>query len=181
MDGARARPNETVRPGELTRRRFVGVALLAPFVAAVGSAGCAAIAGEHDAETEFLIAPGGDGTFFGWSEITISQRADSVDSAVLQFVVLEVIDPPGTPDLTFISEVVGEAVTPDGRTVVVRRRGMPKNEPSVALDIEHRGDLRSFFADGHTIRIEWRGSVNQRYPFPDGGIRIRVALRVVVD
>ena len=127
------------------------------------------------------MSPRGDGEFFGWSEITISQDVSSVDGARLQFVVLEVLDPPDVPDLTFLKLVTGEAVTPKGRTLVVEKRGMPKNEPSVPLDIVHHGDLREFFPDDHTIRIEWAGVADVNYPFPADGITIRVAMRVVVD
>jgi hypothetical protein len=161
----------------MASRSLVAVAALC-----LGSTGCSFIAGEHDAETRFLLKPRSDASFFGWSEITISEDVNQVDGATLQFVTLEVMEPPDTPDLRFIDFLRGEAVTPEERTLVVEQTDFPQGEPSVSLDIKHTGDLRGFFPDGHTIRVEWTGQTDPTYPsWPAEGFWIRVALRVVVE
>lgn len=147
----------------------------------LGLTGCTSLVGEYDAETRLVVLPTERNDFFGWSEITVAQDVSSVESAEIEFVVLEVEDPSQAPDLTFIEKVRGEAVTPAERTLVVEREGMPRGEPSAPLEIVHRGDLRPFFPDGRKIRIEWSGETNADYPFPPEGIGVRALVRVSVD
>lgn len=137
---------------------------------------------EVDAEAKFLVAPKSDATFFGWSEITIEEDTSAVERATLQAVTVEVMDPPEITDLSFIQGVVGEVVTSTARTKGVEKSPMPKDERVVPLDIVYGDDLRSFFEDGHTIRIEWTGSTNPAFTaWPAEGIWIRVHIIVNVE
>jgi hypothetical protein len=143
--------------------------------------GCASIAGEQSAETKFLVAPHGDGSFWGWSEITIEQDANSVDGAKLNAVTVEPMDEAVASDMTFVQSVLGEAVTSTARTKVVEQPSMPPGERLVSMGIVHEGDLRGFFEDGHTIRVEWSGQTNPSYPWPAEGIWIRVRVFVQIE
>jgi hypothetical protein len=78
--------------------------------------------------------------------------------------------------------VQGEAVTSQARTLIAKRDGMPKGEPNVVLDVIHEGDVRPFFEDGHTVRIEWAGTTNPNFTaWPTGGITVNVKARIVLD
>jgi hypothetical protein len=144
--------------------------------------GCTAVAGDLDADAKFLVKPKGDATFFGWSEITIEQDATSVEQATLRAVTLEVLEPAEITDLGFLQGVAGEVVTSTERTRAVEKTKMPEGERVVPLDILYEGDLRSFFEDGHTIRIEWAGSTNPSFTaWPTEGIWIRAHIIVHVE
>jgi hypothetical protein len=138
------------------------------------------VSGSHDATTEFLVDPKADGTYYGWSEITIQEDARSVKGATLQFARLELPDDSPVTDLTFMQNVKGDLVTPDQRTPVAEKDQMPKDEATVLLDLLYDGDLRQFFPDGHTIRIEWNGSRNPAVTIPPGGLWVNVRVRVNV-
>lgn len=165
------------RFGARTRRFF----LVATTIAALPLMGCNVIAGEHDATTEFLVDPRLDGTFFGWSEITISQDASSVKGATLEFARLELPEDSPADDLTFLQNILGEVVTPDERQPMAKKDVMPEGESIVALDKLYDGDLRRFFPDKHTIRMEWTGSRNPAVEIPEGGLWINVRVRVNVQ
>jgi hypothetical protein len=144
--------------------------------------GCAALAGEQEVEATFVVGPKSDGSFFGWTEITISEDASSADGATLTSVRLELPDPPQAEDLTFLQHIAGEAVTPDDRTLVVKQPRFPAGEVPVGLDVVYGGDLRPFFPDGHTIRIEWTGQTNPAYTaWPEKGIPVRVVAKVEIE
>ncbi|NUQ75237.1 MAG: hypothetical protein HUU21_16930 [Polyangiaceae bacterium] len=148
---------------------------------ALASTGCTSIVGEQSAETKFLVGSAGDGSFFGWSEITIEQDANSVDGAKLNAVTIEPLEGSSATDLTFVQSVVGEAVTSKARTTVVEQLSMPPGERLVSMNVVHTGDLRGFFEDGHTIRVEWSGKTNPSYPWPPEGIWIRVRVFVEIE
>lgn len=146
---------------------------------ALGSAGCASLVGEQSAETKFLVKPKSDSSFWGWSEITVSEDANSVERATLRAVTVESMDASVAQDMTFLQNVLGEAVTSTARTKLVEEPTMPPGERLVAMNIVYKDDLRSFFEDGHTIRVEWTGQTNPSFAWPAEGIWIKV--RVVVE
>lgn len=156
-------------------------------IAALSNTGCNFIAGEHDAETWFIVDPRANGTFFGWSQITIQQDAREVEDAELMFARLELPEDSPAEDLTFIQNVLAEVVILDDAEqrveaeVVAKKDEMPKGQPSVPLDLVFDGDLRHFFPDGHTIRIEWTGQRNPEVEIPEGGLKVLVSIRVKVE
>lgn len=159
-----------------------GALFLCGALLSLSSGGCASVVSEQEADAKFLVAPGADGTFFGWSEITIQEDANSVDGASLRAVTVEVLDPPSVTDMTFLSGVLGEVVTSKERVKGVQKDPMPEGERVVPLDILYGGDLRSFFEDGHTIRIEWSGSTNPSFTaWPKDGIWIRAHIIVSIE
>lgn len=143
---------------------------------ALTSAGCVA-AGPREAVTKFLVSPKASGSFWGWSEITVPQDANSVGVTTLQFVRLEV-DEDEADDLTFLQSLLAEAVTDAERVPVAKKEAMPEGETIVPLDILYDGDLRPLFPDGRTIRIEWTGSVDPSVQIPEIGVWISVRVRV---
>jgi hypothetical protein len=155
--------------------------LAATMLAALPLSSCAVISGQYDAETEFLVDPNLNGSFWGWSEITIQQDAKSVKGATLQFARLEVPEESAAEDLTFLQNIVAEVVTPDTRVPVAKKDQFPAGEAYVPLDLTYEGDLREFFPDGHTIRIEWTGQRNPNVEIPQGGYWVTVRLRVNVE
>ena len=164
----------------------MGAPRLVTFAAALAMTpalgGCASLVGEQEAEARFVVGPKSDGSFFGWTEITISESTDDASRATLTAVRADLEDPSQADDLTFILSVLGEAVTPDGRTVIVNQPRMPKGERPVGLDVVYKGDLRPFFPDGHTIRIEWTGQTNPAFTaWPAGGIGVKVVAKVDIE
>jgi len=173
--------SSSARSGALQKLSF---ALTAAFLAAgsLASTGCAAIAGEQTAETKFLVTPSGDGTFWGWSEITIEEDANSVSGATLRAVTVEPRDADAASDMTFVKSVLGESVTSTARTKVVEQTSMPPGERLVSMNVVYKDDLRGFFEDGHTIRVEWSGQTNPDYPsWPAEGIWIKVRIFVEIE
>ncbi len=165
------------------RASAIKLSVALPFaLLSLASSGCAAIAGEQSAETKFLVSPKGDGTFWGWSEITIEQDVNSVDKATLRAVTVEPMDAEVASDMTFIQSVLAESVTSTARTKLVEQPSMPPGERLVSMDVVYKDDLRGFFEDGHSIRIEWSGATNPAYPsWPAEGIWIKVRIFVEIE
>jgi hypothetical protein len=146
------------------------------------STGCADLLGEQDTDGHFRIAPQDDGTFFGWTEITIDEDPYDVDGATLTRAALEARD--GANDLTFVQHVVGEVVTPEKRTPMARGFDFPPNDTIADMDIIYDDDLRPLFVahdDGSTIRIEWKGTVNPDHVFDDDGYEVGVLITVDIE
>lgn len=175
-----------LRDAPVGRRRvleIVQAALVVPVVGAMGvttlgivSTGCASILGKEDLDAYFKLKPGKDGDFFGWSEITITGADPAEDDAILKQVLLETID---SDDLTFITDVVAEAVKGEERTVLATGSDFPAGETIAPLELQHDGGVAEFF-DGDTIRIEWTGQADPAYPYPTDGMRINVIVKVEV-
>jgi hypothetical protein len=147
-------------------------ALLAPPLA-----GCAALIGEEDIDAWFLLIPRSDGSFFGWTEFTLSSAPGPDDEAVLRRVVLQA--PPETGDLSFLLQVAGEAVREAQRTLLVTGGSFPPDDSLGLLDVVHEGGLRGFFL-GDTLRIEWTGQIDPAFPVPPDGIRIDATVTIEV-
>lgn len=167
----------------LGRRRVLEIvqsAMLIPIgVGTFGivATGCASILGDQDLDAYFKLSPDKNGDFFGWSEITISGADPNEDDAKLKQVLIETLD---GDDLTFVTKVIAEAVTPDGRTLLAEGSNFPVGETLAPLDIVHTGGLAEFFPDSETIRIEWTGQADPSYPYPEGGMRINVIIKVEI-
>jgi len=147
---------------------------------ALGSMGCASIVGQQDVDASFTVSPKADGTYFWFNEIELSEDVNSYGVARLGFVRVDAQPP--AKDLTFLSMVKGEAVTSTARTLIAKKDSMPKGEPNVVLDMVHEGDIRPFFEDGRTVRIEWTGTTNPNFTdWPEGGITVNVKARIVLD
>jgi len=105
---------------------------------------------------------------------------NSYGRATLGFVRLDVLPP--AQDLTFLSSVLGEAVTSTKRTKIVSQSPFPKGEPNVILDLAYEDDIRPFFEDGHKVRLEWTGQTNPNFlAWPPGGIKVAVKARLLLD
>ncbi len=143
-----------------------------------GLAGCRALAGEETIEAHVVVKRNDSGTFAGWSEYKLDSPAGADEGAILKRVLLRA--PDGVADLTFITSVLGEAVTPTDRTPIVSGEGFPANDTMAALDVLYDDDLRPFFPDGQKIRIEWSGTIDLAYPFPAEGIRVDALITVEV-
>jgi len=172
---------ETYFFGALIARRH-GLAMIVSAALAMGATGCASLAGEQEAEARFVVGPRSDGSFFGWTEITLSENANEANRATLTSVRIDLEDPTVAPDMTFIVNVLGEAVTPEERTTLVDQPRMPAGERPVGLDVVYKDDLRPLFPDGYTIRIEWTGQTNPAFTnWPEGGIGVKVVAKVDIE
>jgi hypothetical protein len=151
-------------------------ALVVAAAAALGLAGtgCAAlIDGTHDVTMDFLVEPAG-GSFHGWTQVTLDQDINTVSSAVLDGVTLQVEKPAGIADLSFLASLTGTAVTPTARTAVVTQTDFPKGQQIVTLNLLYYGDLHPLFQDDHTIRIDWDGAIDPSFTaWPSGGIWVQ--------
>jgi len=161
-------------------RRGARWALLVGAAMAMGTFGCSSVVSEHDVDANFTVTPAIDGTFFWWNEVTLDSDVNAYGAAHLGFVRVSVAPP--AEDLTFLDEVLGEAVTSTGRTPLVSKTDIPPKEPDVILDVLHEGDVRPFFEDGKKVRVEWTGRTNPNFlAWPPGGIDVSVKVRLVLD
>jgi len=151
-------------------------------VIALAASGCASVAGVQDVVVDFLVIPTSNGTFFRWNEVNTALATTSVNRATLLAVTLDVQAPEGTPDLTFLKNVTGEAVNGDKRTLVVAAESFPKGEQAVILDVKYHDDLRPLFKDPNTLRIEWNGQINTAYTgWPAEGFSVRGRIKVDIE
>jgi len=167
--------------GGFARRLLrAGGFVLFAFVGVAGSLGCSSVTSEYDVDADFTVTPKVNGSFFWWNEITLDSDVNSYGAVSLGFVRLDVQSP--AKDLTFIKDILGEAVTSTGRTSLVQKKSMPKDEPNVVLDVLYDGDVRPFFEDGKKVRIEWTGDVDPNFlAWPPGGIDVAVKVRLKLD
>jgi hypothetical protein len=170
--------------GLLKRRQLTLSGVIATLLAPLGAlcpaaalSGCAALLGEEDIGAWFLLIPRSDGTFFGWTEFTLSSTPGPDDEAVLRRVVLQA--PATAGDLRFLRSVAGEAVRGGQRTLLVQGSDFPAQDTLAPLDVVHEGGLSGFF-EGDTLRIEWRGSVDPSFPIPPGGMRIDATVTIEI-
>lgn len=155
---------------------------LALALAAIPATGCAGLAGEEEVEAGFPVRPTPDGSFFGWTEVTISADANDAERATLISARLDVADPSQASDLSFLRTLKGEAVLDTERTLVIDEESFPKGERPVGLNIVYGGDLRPFFKDGHTVRLEWTGLIDTSFsPWPPDGIDCKVSAKVDIE
>jgi hypothetical protein len=153
---------------------FVGAAM------AMGTFGCSSVTSEYDVDANFTVTPKIDGSFFWWNEVTLESDVSSYGAARLGFVRVSVAPP--AEDLTFLDEILGEAVTSTGRTPLVSKTDIPAKEADVILDVLHDGDVAPFFEDGKKVRVEWTGRTNPNFlAWPPGGIDVSVKVRLVLD
>ena len=165
------------------RNLLRGAILAAGTLSVLGATGCAAVAGDQEIETKFRVKPRSDGTFFGWTEISITDDPNSVDGATLGYVTLRAQEPPNA-DLSFLQTLTGEAVKDEERTQLVSQTKFPEKEPEVALKVDYHGDLRGFFTtdEKHKIRIEWNGATNPSFTnWPENGFEMKVVVSIKID
>lgn len=161
----------------------VGVVAAAAF--SLSTSGCAALlTGDQDAQADFLVVPKSNGTFWGWTEITVGGDINSVGPANLEAITLQVEKPPGFDDLSFLASLQGEAVTASARTLVAKLDSFPRGEQAVTMDIAFQGDLHPLFKDQSTIRIEWTGSINPAFtgwPADGSGIWVKADVKIFIQ
>jgi hypothetical protein len=154
---------------------------------AIAGSGCAALIGVQDADFEVHIEPPkASGRFFWWTELTIDYDTSSIERATILAVTVDVQEPKGTGDLSFLQDVLGTAVVGEKemavRTDVATCNKFPRGEQAVIMDVLYRGDVRPLFKDGHTIRIEWTGALNPAFTqWPPGGFIVRARVKINIE
>jgi hypothetical protein len=150
---------------------------------ALSTSGCAAlISGDQDADASFIIDPHSDGTFWGWTEITVGADINSVGPATLTALTIEVDKPEGYPDLNFLSSLKAETVTSTARTTVATLDRFPAGEQALVMNIVYQGDLHPLFKTNDTIRIEWSGTTNPAFTdWPAGGFSIKADVKINIQ
>lgn len=168
-------------PSLLGRRQILRImpAAAAGTATAVASAaltgGCAALAGEETIDAFVIVKGGGDGRFAGWTEYNLDEPADPDQGATLERVLLRA--PEGVTDLRFITSLLAEVVSGDVRTPVATGGDFPAADNIAKLDVIYDGDLRPLFsADAQKIRIEWSGTIDTTFVFPEDGIRVDASI-----
>ena len=166
------------------RRALFTLGVLFTAALAVSTSGCLAVfGGLQSTNVDFLVVPH-NGAFWGWTEITVGVDISSVNKATLVSVTMDVEKPVGTPDLSFLSTLKGEAVTPTARTTLVTLDRFPKGEQAVIMNVVYAGDLHPLFKDSQTIRIEWTGATNQAFtgwPPGNAGFWVRGAVQINLE
>jgi hypothetical protein len=164
-------------------RLFLTFAKVVPACLILGSLGCAdLVSGKHEQEARFTVGPAGDKSYAGWSEITVGEDVNSAGRSTVFAATMELEDPAAATDMTFIQDVIGEAVTGETRTLMVKKSPVPANTMPVAFDIVHTDDIRPLFRDGHTIRIEWEGQTNPSFTaWPPDGIGVKIKIGVEIE
>ncbi len=156
-------------------------------VAALGlsSTSCLALAaGVHDTEISFAVGQAPNNSFFGWTELTIDGNVADANSATIQAVTLDVQAPAGTPDLSFLQSLIGEIVLDDKRVLTVIGDSFPRGEQAVVLKLKFTDDIRPFFKNGNTLRVEWNGKTNPaftRWPTDGNGFTVRGRIKVDIE
>jgi hypothetical protein len=170
---------------QTSRRAWLVRSFALGAVAALGlsSTSCLALAaGVHDTEMTFLVKQAPNNSFFGWTELSIDGDVSEANSAVIQAVTLDVQTPEGTPDLSFLQSLVAELVLDDKRAVVAIGDSFPRGEQAVVLKLKFTDDIRPFFKNGNTLRVEWNGKMNPAFAkWPADGSGFTVRGRVKVD
>ncbi|MFO0761866.1 MAG: hypothetical protein U0359_35825 [Byssovorax sp.] len=157
------------------------LALGATTALALAQTSCASLIGVTDTEIDFTVTPGTTNAFFGFTEITLDRDANDANKATLLAVTLDTIKPSTITDLSYMQSLKGELVLGSKRTLVVTGDKFPRGEQAVTLDVQYHDDLRPFFKDGKTIRIEWAGTTTPGYPWPADGLGITIRGRVKID
>jgi hypothetical protein len=172
-------------PATLERRRILQATsafFLAGGTSLLGSAGCAALAGEETIEATMIVGENGTSKFYGFTEYELDDPAAPDDKAELRRVLLRA--PDGFDDMRFLTHVFGEVVMPDGsRTPLVSGEGedFPANDTMAKLEVLYEDNLRPFFVDGKKIRIEWNGAVdNVNYTYPPQGAIVDALVTIEV-
>jgi hypothetical protein len=165
---------------ESSRRAFLRSAAAAPLLFGP-LAGCASVVGDQEIDAYFVLKPNSGGAFAGWTEITLEEAPGPNDSAVLKRVTLTA--PTGMKDLTFLTSIVGSALDPmTGAGVpLVRGDSFPKNDTIGVFKILYADNLRRFFKDGTTLRVDWSGSVSSTTGLPPEGGRLDMTVLVGLD
>jgi hypothetical protein len=150
---------------------------------ALGATGCsAAIDGEHDTTIHFLVEPGASGAFNGWTNIVLDGDINSVGTANLWGVTLQVEQPSTATDLSFLSTLTGQAVTATASTTVITQDMFPRNQTTVSCNVEYLGDLHPLFESSDEIHLVWTGTINPDFTaWPSGGIWVQGDIRINVQ
>ena len=168
-----------------SRRAWLVRSLALGTVAVLGlsSTGCLALAaGVHDTEIDFLVAKSPNNSFFGWTEITIDGDVSQANSATLQAVTLDVQTPADTGDLSFLKSLTGEIVLDEKRVLAVTGDSFPRGEQAVVLKLRFTDDIRPFFKNGNTLRVEWNGTTDPAFTkWPADGFTIRGRIKVDIE
>jgi len=149
----------------------------------LASTGCTTVSGVHDAVLDFQVIQKSNGTFFRWNEFTTAADTTSIERATILSATLDVEAPEGTPDLSFIKSITGEAVNDAGRTLVVSSSKFPPGEQAVILDVKFHDDIRPLFKSPDTLRIEWNGQTNPAFTgtWPAEGFGVRGRVKVEIE
>ena len=168
-----------------SRRAWLVRSLALAAVAALGlsTTSCLALAaGVHDTEIDFLVAQSPNNSFFGWTEITIDGDVSQANSATLQAVTLDVQMPADTGDLSFLKSLTGEIVLDEKRVLAVTGDSFPRGEQAVVLKLRFTDDIRPFFKNGNTLRVEWNGTTDPAFTkWPADGFTIRGRIKVDIE
>ena len=168
-----------------SRRAWLERSLALGAVAALGlsSTSCLALAaGVHDTEIDFLVAQAPNNSFFGWTEIGIDGNVGEANSVTLQAVTLDVRTPAGTADLSFLQSLVGEIVLDEQRVIAAVGDSFPRGEQAVALKLKFAGDIRPFFKNGNTLRVEWNGKMDPAFTkWPADGFMVRGRIKIDIE
>jgi hypothetical protein len=149
----------------------------------LSSMSCLALAaGVHDTEIDFLVAPSTSNKFFGWTEITIDGNVGDANSATLQAVTLDVLEPANTGDLSFLQSLVGKLVLDERHEIAVTGDKFPVGEQAVALKVVFTDDIRPLFKNGSTLRVEWTGEMNPKFTkWPSTGFSVRGRIKIDIE
>lgn len=163
------------------RRRdviFLPAAAAGAAAVAAGSTGCASLLGEETIEAYVVVYNGGSENFYGWTEYYLDEPPDPDLGATLERVLLRA--PEGVSDLRFITSLFAEIVSDTSRTPAAQGSDFPANDTMAALEILYDGDIAPLIKDETTIRIEWSGTIDTTFVFPEDGIRVDALIVIEV-
>jgi hypothetical protein len=167
----------------LGRARF-SLGVTAAALLAVATSGCGStLSGEQDAKFSFvLINEPASNTFSAWTNITVDGSINSVGPATLLAVKLALDTPSPVSDLSFLSTLEGQAVTPTATTTVATLTTPTRGEQSVSLHIDYFGDLHPLFESSSTIHITWTGATNPAFTaWPADGIGLQGEVEINIQ
>jgi hypothetical protein len=162
-------------------KAYAGLGLVAVSLAALVLGGCASVAGEQEANVNFKVKQNSAGEISWRNRLTVVLGPVSVSDALLTGVTLTTVDPPDTPDLTYISSLLGEGVGPDGQVQPFCTGGnFPAGQPSAETTVLFTGNIIPFFDATNSLHLTWTGLINESYTgtFPPDGFKVAATLHV---
>jgi hypothetical protein len=143
---------------------------------ALTTGGCG---GDAHVYTEIPFETVGSGDFEYVSSLKFSGGQSAVGSAELLGVTLTLSRPSSVTDLTFLSTLEGQVITPTTTLTVATLDEFPRGARSLSLHLDYAGEIQPLFENSDTIRIGWTASYNPAFAaWPLDGIDVRLDVAI---
>jgi hypothetical protein len=138
---------------------------------AFSAGGCG---GDRDLRSDVVWSPPTTGMVTFLADMKVPGGADSIGGDKILAATLTAEDPGA--DLSFLSTLAGEAITPTATTPVATLDASPGHVRSVPLHVDYLGDLQPLFESPDTLRIAWTATLDPASiaSWPPSGRQVRL-------